>query len=82
MYLQLTRIPERIVGLRILELLVGVEVSACILGVLGERLTSPCGKAGERVVVGVVVAEVVGQLAAHDHLLEKGRCHAQVSVRN
>ena len=65
-------IPERVVGGSLVQLGQRVRVRLGILGVAGECLPRPCGEPSYAVIVRVVKAPVVCQLAPHDQLLEKG----------
>ena len=70
--LPLRRVPEAVVRARRLPLRARVDVLARVGGVERERVARPVVGGGERVVVvGRVVAEVVGELAADDELLEE-----------
>ena len=71
--LDLCRVPEILVGLRVVQLLPGVEVLPGVLAVQFQRGPGPVLGAVQVVVVGLVVAEVVGQLPADDCLLDEGR---------
>ena len=79
-HLPLGGVPAGVVRLPALELRVGVGFGAGVRGVPHQRGLRPVRQAGERVVLVAVEAEVAGELAAHDELLQKGGAAAAHSA--